>query len=501
MAHQLTEAEPRPGYAPRPVFPRTRSFTGLNKVSRVEADVFDLDINGAIPTELTGAFYRCGPDPQFPPLAGDDIYINGDGIVSMFRIEGGRVDLRMRYVHTDKFLIERKARRALFGAYRNPFTDDPSVAGMDRTTANTSILWHGGTLFALKEDGLPHRLDPITLETLGKFDYDGRLRTRTFTAHPKLDPVSREVVFFGYSARGDEIASDVALGIAGPDGALRSEEWLIPPYQSMMHDWGVTQEHVIFPIYPMAADAERLRAGGPRWQWDDTKPTYVLVMPRNGTAQDVRIFEGPPSFSFHTMNAFTEGSLVHLDVNVAARAPMPEADGTMPPVELTDQHLTRWTFDMSKGGGEFEATPLWPGGLPSDFTDPDPRWMTRPYRYGFMAARDRTVQAHPDLVQGVFFNVVGRIDHQTGEVQTWTLPGNAALQEPLFVPRSPDAPEGDGYLLTVTNVWPQEQGQLLVFDSARIPEGPIATAHIPLFQRPVFHSAWVPAEELPDISS
>ena len=143
------------------------------------------------------------PDPQFPPRLGDDIYISGDGMISMFRFEDGHVDYKSRYVRTERFLAERKARRALFGAYRNRFTDDPVVAGVDRTVANTSPVWHAGRLFALKEDGLPYEIDPETLDTLGRCDWDGRLKTQTVSAHPKVDPRTGELLFFGYESSGD----------------------------------------------------------------------------------------------------------------------------------------------------------------------------------------------------------------------------------------------------------------------------------------------------------
>ena len=51
-------------------------------------------MKGEIPPELDGAFYRVQPDPQFPPLLGDDIAFNGDGMITMFRFEHGRVDFR-----------------------------------------------------------------------------------------------------------------------------------------------------------------------------------------------------------------------------------------------------------------------------------------------------------------------------------------------------------------------------------------------------------------------
>src|SRR5271163_4372612 len=43
-------------------------------------------------------------------------------------------------------------------------------------------------LLALKEDSPPYALDPNTLETLGLYTFGGRLKSRTFSAHPKFDP-------------------------------------------------------------------------------------------------------------------------------------------------------------------------------------------------------------------------------------------------------------------------------------------------------------------------
>ena len=155
-------------------FPDIPLYRGYSAPSRIEADVYDLEIDGAIPAALVGTYYRACADPQYPPLLGTDIFINGDGMIHMLRLGGGgdgrpgdvrprHADLRTRYVRTEKFLAERSARRALFGAYRNPYTDDPSVDGVNRGTANTSVCWHGGRLFALKEADRPMELDPETL--------------------------------------------------------------------------------------------------------------------------------------------------------------------------------------------------------------------------------------------------------------------------------------------------------------------------------------------------
>ena len=182
-------------------FPDTPSFTGFNTPVRVEGEVLDLDITGTVPPELNGAFYRVQPDPQFPPLLGDDIAFNGDGSISMFRFENGRIHFRQRWARTDKFKLEREAGRALFGAYRNPITDDESVKGLIRGTANTNAFVYGGKLYALKEDSPALVMDPATLETQGYTDFGG-MTGQTFTAHPKIDPDTGNMIGVGYASKG-----------------------------------------------------------------------------------------------------------------------------------------------------------------------------------------------------------------------------------------------------------------------------------------------------------
>lgn len=483
----------RPATAPAS-FPDTNPFTGVNRPMRVECDVYELEYTGELPPELAGALYRAGPEPQFPPRAGDDIYINGDGMVSMVAIANGHVDFKTRYVRTDKLRRERQARRALFGGYRNPWTDDPAVAGMDRTTSNTSTLWHAGRLFALKEDGLAHELDPLTLATRGKWDFGGRLRSRTMTAHPKIDPVTGELVFYGYAA-GGETTSDIAFCLADAKGQLTREDWFLPPYASLIHDWAVTEHHVVFAIMPVTTDQERVKAGGPRWAWDGSLPsTYVGILPRQGPVSDIRWYEGPPLWSFHTMNAFEEGDRVHVDLCVADAGPFPTVDGGFPAPDQVRQYLTRWTFDLSRRGGEFGQERLWH--LQMDFPEVDQRFQARPYRHGFMLARDLDRPINPELGKGVFFNTLAHIDHDTGAVQSWYAGDDRGLQEPVFVPRSDGALQGDGWLLSMVNRWPADGTELVVVDTRDLTAGPVATINIPVHIRPTFHGCWVDADDL-----
>ena len=62
-------------------FPQTQDFAGFNRPSRIEADIYDLVVIGELPAEIRGSWYQSVPDPQYPPLLGDDTFLSGDGMV------------------------------------------------------------------------------------------------------------------------------------------------------------------------------------------------------------------------------------------------------------------------------------------------------------------------------------------------------------------------------------------------------------------------------------
>jgi carotenoid cleavage dioxygenase len=179
-------------------FPSTETFTGFNSPSRLEADVENLEVTGVIPSDIDGTFFRVQPDHRFPPVYDSDIHFNGDGNVTAIRIHNGGASFKQRYVHTDRYEHESKHGKALFGKYRNPYTDNEAVRGVIRTAANTNIFFWRGMLLATKEDGPPYAMDPETLETIGRYDFEGQVLSPTFTAHPKWDPSTGEMICYGY---------------------------------------------------------------------------------------------------------------------------------------------------------------------------------------------------------------------------------------------------------------------------------------------------------------
>src|ERR1700739_3089899 len=280
----LRSARPNEGRCEMTVrFPDEPGFQGRFAPVRLEGEIRGVEVTqGEIPSSLRGTYYRVGADPAWPPFVERDFYFNADGMVAMFRFENGYCDFRSRYVRTPRFVAERESRRALFGAYRNPFTDDPSVAGLTRGLANTNVYWHGGRLLASQEDSAPIQIDPDTLDTGGEFNWEGDLSSQPAAPHTTLDPPTRDLVFFGYMAKG-EATRDIAYYEADASGRIVHEAWFEAPYSSMVHDWPVTENFVVFPIIPLTASLDRLKAGGPLYAWDGSEDVYLGVGPSGGS--------------------------------------------------------------------------------------------------------------------------------------------------------------------------------------------------------------------------
>ena len=478
-------------------FPNTMDFAGWNAPSRIECDIYDLVTEGELPEEINGNWYRSIPDPQYSPMLGDDTFLSGDGMVSLFRFENGHVDFKMRYVKTERWKAERAARRSLYGLYRNPFTDDPSVRGKPRNVNNTTPIYHAGKLLALKEDSHAMELDPQTLETIGEFDYDGRLKSQTMTAHTRLAPDTGDLYFFGYEA-GGLATKDVAFCVADKQGNLTREEWFEAPYVSLMHDFAVTREHVIFPVFPITADLNRMKAGGHHWVFEQDKESFVGILPRDAHAKHMRWFRGPARSSFHFMNAYSDGCRVHMYFGVSKVPPFPfmqKASGINLRPDQVRIGFVRWTFDLSKPDDTWEETVIGPSGdmprtaLKDQMTDFDIGY------YQTFDPRNAPQNGPPPIAGpvGAGFNTIVRMEVKTGKYTTLSLGPSVTVQEHVHIPSK--KPGHEGYLAFVCDMHDQQLSEVAIVEAGNIEKGPIARIKVPFRLRVQVHGNWVPAEE------
>jgi carotenoid cleavage dioxygenase len=482
-------------------FPQSIHFTGTNTPRRIELSVQNLPVEGEIPAEINGAFFRAVPDNAHAPMFEDDIALNADGMIAKFTIENGYVDYAIKYVETERYKAEKAARRALFGRYRNPFTDDASVAGVDRTVANTTPVWHAGRLFMTKEDGRAYEIDPETLQTIGKWDFYGALRSETFTAHPRVDPVTGELFFFGYEA-GGLATLDVAYGIADKDGNLVSEQWFQQPYCSTIHDFVITEKYAIFPIFPTLADLDRLKAGGAHWAHNQELESWLGIMPRYGKVEEMKWIKGPVGVSvFHEVNAYDDGDLVHVDLCLTetnAFSFMREAGGIQRDQREIQGALTRWTIDMSKADPQIEERPLGPPGDLPRLADAD---QGRPYnRAWYLSMNPQGGPPLPGGPVGINFNALMRIEPGNGRLTVMGVPPFGGISEPAHVPSSD--PNHGGWLLMVVDIASdpsrphQYDSELWVIEADEIEKGPIAKVKTGLSLRSQVHGSWVSREKL-----
>ncbi|UGT44051.1 carotenoid oxygenase family protein [Nocardia yamanashiensis] len=455
-------------------------LTGHHRPNRMEVDAPDLFIEGELPADLAGVFYRNGAEPLYPPTAEDYHWFDGDGMVYAFFLADGRVSLRNRWVRTGKLLLEMKEGRRLFGVHGNPATTDPLAAGTRYNTANTNIVLHGGKLLALMEGAPPVELDPRTLDTLGEEHYGGVVTT-TFGAHPTVDHGTGEMINIGSVARRKGTAPELRYDIIDFEGKLITSETVPVPYQSMLHTFFVTANHVVFPVTPLDVSLRRAISGGPMVAWDPDRPTLLGVMPRRGGASDVRWFEAPPRHMMHQANVWEQDGRLIADLAAAEGTSLfPSLDGTRRPHRETRQSLRRWIIDPAAATAVVREEIL--NDRDIQFPRPDDRLATTPSRYAFANSNLHSADGRADGMDSVV-----RVDTADGSEDLYHFGDGAAAGELIFAPRIGGTGELDGYAVTLVHRAGAADTQLAVFDAGDLAAGPLALVHIPFVIPSGFH--------------
>jgi carotenoid cleavage dioxygenase-like enzyme len=443
-----------------------------------EYDLADLTVVGELPRGLNGTLLRNGPNPQFPPVdPRQHHWFTGDGMVHAFTLGDGRARYRNRWIRTDKWLADNASGRSLLSGYGEP--PDPSREVADTGVANTNVVWHAGRLLALEEAHLPYELDLATLGTRGVQSFGGVLEG-PFTAHPKIDPVTGELVAFGYAAEG-KLTPGMTYSTISADGVVTRFERFEAPYSSMVHDFAVTERHVLFPVLPLHGSMQRAEAGQMPYAWEPDLGGHIGVIRRDRGVASLRWFRAESCFVFHVLNAWDEGNRIVADVMQYDEPPLfPRADGATSPPDATRARLVRWTLDPDAGTDAFKRTAL--DDMSGEFPRLDERRAGLRNRFGTFAG-----ESHDD--SGL--DTIVWLDLVSGRRASFTLPAGDATSEPVFVARNPQAAEGDGWLLAVVWRGEQRRSDLIVLDADGIERGPLATVQLAHRVPFGFHGNWV----------
>jgi carotenoid cleavage dioxygenase len=447
-----------------------------------EADAPFLKVVGELPRELNGTLYRNGPNPQFETPGAH--WFTGDGMLHAFHLDNGRASYRNRWIRTPAWQAEHDAGRALFGSFGRKLPGVTVSAGQDTGRANTNIIFHGGRLLALEEAHPPTEIEPGTLNRRSYCNYDARIGG-PFTAHPKIDPVTGEMVFFGYNASGP-FTPTLSFGSVNASGTATRFERFEAPYASMVHDFIVTENHMLFPVLPITGSMERAMKGQPAYAWEPEKGAYVGVMKRSGAAKDIVWFRAESCFVFHVMNAWEDGNRIIADVMQCDEAPLfPHTDGRPTDRQKSRARLCRWVFDLSGNTDRFTQTYL--DDIAGEFPRIDDRRAGLVSRHGWYACANPRSPVF-DALSGVV-----HVDGQGSRLGQYLLPPGDTISEPVFVPRGPDVTEGDGWLLAVVWRARENRSDLAVFNATDVEAGPVALVQLGHRVPDGFHGNWVDA--------
>ncbi|GAQ84595.1 hypothetical protein KFL_001960120 [Klebsormidium nitens] len=481
-------------------------------------------VEGHVPTDLDGVLYRNGP-ASLKGVGGWPLNnpVDGDGCIAAFSFSRGKVYLRKRVVRTSAFEREKatgkSSSRGAFGTVK----DGGYLANLldlrVKNAANTNVVFWGGRLLALWEAGLPHELDPETLETRGVTDLNGALTSvmypvlrwvdppfqPAFAAHPRIDPVKKRFVSFGATTFPHALHDRMRVTCYEWDADWRlvftRSVWA--PF-TLLHDFCITPNYYVFLYTPGKMDLPKFildpKAGiAGAVKFSNTAGGEIMLVSRHHPTAPPQTFKTAPLSALHHANAFEDGlGNVVLDTLKYMRIPMQylrttSADSAAyPPLEfLPASNVVRLRLDLNtkqttietldKRNGEFAAI--------------------HPERVGYSARFIYTASCQvPE--GGALFDALRKVD-TSGKTppQIWGESPTVYVGEPVFVPRGGQrvgAPfeEDAGWVLILLYDTRSLTTDLAVFDAKDITKGPVARLRCRHNMAYGLHGTWAAREDL-----
>ncbi|MEM6383355.1 MAG: carotenoid oxygenase family protein [Pseudomonadota bacterium] len=429
---------------------------------QTEITVEDLPFHGTIPAELSGLYARNGPN-TVGKTGPHQHYFSGDGMLHGVFIENGKAKwYRNRFVRSG----------AVSQQLGSVDPGGPITNGLD-VSPNTNIVQFADRLFATIEAGASMVEVTRELETVSRSNLDGTLQ-HGFTGHHKIDPIDNDIHAVTYSSK---LGPNALYQRLAPDGRKLNEITVQLSGMTQIHDMSITRQYAIILDLSVVFSAWALLKTSLPIKWDGKKDARIGVIPKGGTADDIRWFDVAPCYAYHTMNAYeTDGGDVIVDVSRYQRASEKDMYG---PLGDTEPTIERWVLPMSGSGSRAIEERMF--ALPLDFPKISPLCEGRPYRYGYAVEASLA----PSFDRAV------KVDFETGATHYQDFDGGMS-SEMTFIPRS--HVEDDGWLIGFVFQPKLERSRLVILDAQRFEEEPVASIWIPEQYVPIgTHGGWFPS--------
>ncbi len=449
-------------------------LTGNNRPVYEEVTAENLEVIGNIPDDISGNFLRTGPNPFYVPDEPRYHLFDGDGMLHGVHITGGKATYRNRFVDSAGLREERAAGHWIYPGLNmlGDYLAKGEMPGV-KNTGNTAMVVHNGQFFTMMEGGTPYRVSLPDLTTEGEHTFDDTV-THNFTAHPKVDVRSGEMMTFGYGVT----PPFLMYSVIGKDGRATHQTEISIPKPIMMHDCAITENYTIFPDLPLVFDFERMMSGGGFVNWDPDNGCRIGIVPRNGDDSSIRWFDIEESFLFHVANAWEEGDEVVFQACRSNRGGIENTDG----VDVREQlgQLHEWRFNLQTGEVASRAIDR---EYHCDFPRINDNLVGYKNRYTY-AARFR-IQDMP------VFDGEMKYDNETGEIEVHEFGPNCESGEAVFAPRINATAEDDGYVICFVYNKAEQSSECHIIDAQRFAEAPVARIKIPQRVPHGFHAAWI----------
>ncbi len=449
------------------------------------------DIEGQIPADLEGTFFRNGPGRQRIGQHKYGHWFDGDGMLCAFTFRDGKAHFKNAYVRTPKYVDETAAQDI---KYRGFGTQIPgslwaNIGKMPANPANTNSIYHAGKLLALNEGGHPWELKPEDLSTVGEYDYDGSLqRGQVFSAHGRVHQATGDYINFGAGMAGITLKGpQPCLNIyrINPAGKMIRKGQVLLDSFPFCHDFAIAEQHAIFFIGSIVFSGMGSVMLGRKTisdvvRYDPDINMRILVVNLDNLEVE-RTFETVPGAIIHTGNAFQHGDEIIVDGmyqdGFAANDTL--TDVFNPHKRFGGGWYNRYFLNMADGSMRTERV--------SDIESEFPTFNTR------LTGRESSVcYTACSVANGAngFFNAIQRVDFD-GQYKLLTLPAGHYGSEPLFVPAKDSSREDDGYLLEIIYDGYRHKSDLVVLRADNLDEE-VCRAHLTHHLPHQFHGYFTP---------